>query len=100
MAKTSMIARENKRKHLVKKYNQKRKNLLLEYEKAESFEKKLIISEKLQKLPKNSSPQRLRNRCWKTGKPRGYFRFFGVCRNVVREMSHEGIFPGIIKASW
>ncbi|MFS8823539.1 30S ribosomal protein S14, partial [Synechococcus sp. W60.2] len=47
-----------------------------------------------------SSPTRLRNRCWKTGRPRGYFRDFGLCRNSLREMAHRGLLPGVVKSSW
>ena len=55
---------------------------------------------KLQKLPRNSAPTRVRNRCWKTGRPHGYFRFFGLCRNAVRELAHDCVLPGVTKASW
>jgi len=84
MAKKSMLARELKRTKLVQKYSEKRNLLLIELKKVNSLEEKFIINEKIQKLPRNSSKIRLRNRCWKTGRPRGYFRFFGLCRNVVR----------------
>lgn len=100
MAKKSMLERELKRKKLVKKYLVKRNTLKSQVKKVFSLEEKLAISEQLQKLPKNSAPIRLRNRCWKTGRPRGYFRFFGLCRNALREMAHECLLPGVIKASW
>jgi small subunit ribosomal protein S14 len=100
MAKKSMLERELKRNKLVKKYSEKRKMLLTELKKVNSLEEKFIINEKIQKLPRNSSKIRLRNRCWKTGRPRGYFRFFGLCRNVVREMSNDCFLPGVTKASW
>ena len=54
----------------------------------------------LQKFPRNSLPIRIKNRCWKTGRSRGYYRDFGLSRHVVREMAHEGALPGVIKASW
>ena len=95
-----MLERELKRNKLVKKYSEKRKMLLTELKKVNSLEEKFIINEKIQKLPRNSSKIRLRNRCWKTGRPRGYFRFFGLCRNVVREMSNDCFLPGVTKASW
>ena len=95
-----MLERERKRQKLVTKYLTKRKLLLAELKQANSLEEKFIINEKIQKLPRNSSPIRLRNRCWKTGRPRGYFRFFGLCRNAVREMSHDCLLPGVTKASW
>lgn len=100
MAKKSMLERELKRKKLVKKYSQKRSTLLNELKKANSIEAIFILNEKIQKLPRNSSSNRVRNRCWKTGRPRGYFRYFGLCRNVVRELSHECFLPGVTKASW
>jgi len=95
-----MLQRESKRKKLVSKYSEKRKNLLTELKTANSLEEKFIINEKIQKLPRNSSRIRLRNRCWKTGRPRGYYRFFGLCRNAVREMSNDCFLPGVTKASW
>jgi|TARA_B110000238_G_C15871100_1_gene329296 small subunit ribosomal protein S14 len=100
MAKKGMLERETKRQKLVTKYLTKRKLLLADLKQAISLEEKFIINEKIQKLPRNSSPIRLRNRCWKTGRPRGYFRFFGLCRNAVREMSHDCLLPGVTKASW
>ena len=95
-----MIAREGKRKKLVEKYSEKRKSLLAQLKKSISLEEIFVWSEKLQKLPRNSAPTRLRNRCWKTGRPRGYFRFFGLCRNAVREEAHQCFLPGVQKASW
>ena len=100
MAKKSMLQRELKRKKLVTKYSEKRRTLLLELKQVDSFEEKSIINEKIQKLPRNSATVRVRNRCWKTGRPRGYFRFFGLCRNVIREMSNDCYLPGVTKASW
>lgn len=100
MAKKSMLERELKRKLLVQKYSKKRKELLILFKKANSLEEKLEISSKIQQLPKNSSRIRLRNRCWKTGRPRGYYRFFGLCRNALREMAHECLLPGLTKSSW
>ncbi|HIG74771.1 MAG TPA: 30S ribosomal protein S14 [Bacteroidetes bacterium] len=89
MAKKSVIARELKRRKLVEKYADKRAQL-----KAEGR------WEELQKLPRNSSPVRLHNRCALTGRPRGYIRKFGVCRVVFREMALDGKIPGVRKASW
>ena len=60
----------------------------------------LILQKKLQKLPVDSSKVRLRNRCWKTGRSRGFYKDFGLSRHVIREMTHEGLLPGVIKASW
>ena len=100
MAKKGMLERESKRKKLVIKYSEKRKIVLNELKKAGSLEETFILNEKLQKLPRNSSRVRLRNRCWKTGRPRGYFRFFGLCRNALRELANDCFLPGITKASW
>lgn len=100
MAKKSMLQRELKRKKLVHKYAKKRTQFLELFKKAQSLEEKFEISAKIQKLPRNSSRIRLRNRCWKTGRPRGYFRFFGLCRNSLREMAHQGLIPGLTKSSW
>jgi small subunit ribosomal protein S14 len=100
MAKKGMLERELKRKKLVKKYSEKRQDLLNKLKMSLSLEEKFEINEKIQKLPRNSSRIRLRNRCWKTGRPRGYFRFFGLCRNALREMAHDCFLPGITKASW
>jgi small subunit ribosomal protein S14 len=100
MAKKSMIERELKRKRLVKKYSKKRKELVLKLKKSSSTEEYFELSAKIQKLPKNSSRIRLRNRCWKTGRSHGYFRFFGLCRNVLREMAHQCLLPGVTKSSW
>nr|YP_009545329.1 ribosomal protein S14 [Mallomonas splendens]AYO28483.1 ribosomal protein S14 [Mallomonas splendens] len=100
MAKKSMLQREVKRKKLIKKYLQKRTNILENLRTQTSLENIFLLNEKLQKLPRNSSPIRLRNRCWKTGKPRGYFRFFGLCRNALRELAHDCFLPGVTKSSW
>ena len=100
MAKKSMIEREKKRIHLEKKYAVKRAHLLNEYNSTTDFEEKLNIHAKIQKLPRNSSKIRIRRRCWKTGRPRGVFRDFGLSRHVVREMAHQCLLPGVTKSSW
>ncbi|GIV59282.1 30S ribosomal protein S14 [Rhodocaloribacter litoris] len=89
MAKKSWIARERKRRRLVAKYAEKRRRL-----------KEEGNWEALQKLPRNASPVRLRNRCALTGRARGYLRRFGVSRIVFREMALSGKIPGVRKASW
>jgi small subunit ribosomal protein S14 len=89
MAKESMKAREVKRRKLVDKYAEKRAQLKKEGNWTE-----------LQKLPRNSSKVRLRNRCMLTGRPRGYSRQFGLCRNQLRELVLAGKIPGVTKASW
>jgi len=100
MAKKSMIEREAKRIRLTKKYAEKRKTLLEEYRNAKEFNTKLQIHGKIQKLPRNSAKIRIRNRCWKTGRPRGYYRDFGLSRHVLREMAHQCLLPGVTKSSW
>jgi len=100
MAKKSMLERELKRTKLVQRYAKKRLELINKLKFANSLDEIFEINKKLQKLPRNSAKTRMRNRCWKTGKPRGYFRFFGLCRNVVREFAHDWFLPGVTKASW
>ena len=100
MAKQSMIQREKKREKLVSKYSEKRQLLLLEFKKANNFSDQMRIHKKIEKLPRNSSTIRLRNRCWRTGRSRGVYRDFGLCRHMIREMAHNCILPGVRKASW
>jgi small subunit ribosomal protein S14 len=100
MAKKSMIEREKKRQQLVIKYSQKRVELKGQMKKASFLEEKLEIQRKLQNLPRNSNPVRLHNRCLITGRPKGFFRDFGLSRHVLREMAHEGFLPGLTKSSW
>jgi small subunit ribosomal protein S14 len=100
MAKKSMIEREKKRTRLEKKYALKRASLLQDYQNEQSFTGKLKIHSKIQKLPRNSAKTRIHNRCWKTGRPRGVFRDFGVSRHVFREMAHQCLLPGVTKSSW
>lgn len=95
-----MIEREKKRIRLEKKYAVKRAKLLTAYENEKNFNGKLEIHTHLQKLPRNSAKTRIRNRCWKTGRPRGIFRDFGLSRHVFREMSHKCLLPGVTKSSW
>jgi small subunit ribosomal protein S14 len=89
MAKESVKARQIKREKMVAKYAAKRASL-----------KEAGDYAALDKLPKNSSRVRLRNRCQLTGRPRGYLRYFGVCRLVFRDMALDGKIPGVRKASW
>ncbi|GAB6067956.1 30S ribosomal protein S14 [Methylothermus subterraneus] len=101
MAKKSMVAREERRKRLVAKYAAKRAELRkILKDPAASFEDKLKAQLKLQQLPRDSSPVRLRNRCKLTGRPRGFYRKFGLGRNKLRELAMRGDLPGITKASW
>ena len=100
MAKKSMIEREKKRSALIAKYADKRAELKEKLRKADSSQEKLSLQRQLQQLPRNSSPSRQRNRCWVTGRPRGYYRDFGLSRNVFREWAHQGLLPGVVKSSW
>ena len=101
MAKKSMIAREVKRAKLIKKYDEKRKALKeLVRSPNSSFEDKENAQIQLQKLPRDSSQSRLRNRCNLTGRPHGYYRKFGLSRNKLREATMRGDVPGLTKASW
>lgn len=100
MAKKSMIEREKKRIKLHRKYALKRANLLELYQNEDNFNLRLEFHSKLQQLPRNSSKTRIRNRCWKTGRPRGVFRDFGLSRHVFREMAHQCLLPGVTKSSW
>ena len=95
-----MIEREKKRQKIVAKYADKRQALLDDFHNAESQVEKLEIHRQIQQLPRSSSRTRLHNRCWVTGRPRGYYRDFGLSRNVLREWAHEGLLPGVVKSSW
>ena len=89
MAKESMKAREVKRARLIEKYAEKRARLKAEGD-----------YQSLSRLPRNSNPIRLHNRCKITGRPKGYMRQFGISRITFREMASEGLIPGVKKASW
>jgi small subunit ribosomal protein S14 len=89
MAKASIKARQKKRESMVKKFAEKRATLKAAGDYAG-----------LDKLPKNASPVRLKNRCQLTGRPKGYIRYFGVSRIVFRDMALNGLIPGVKKASW
>jgi small subunit ribosomal protein S14 len=101
MAKTALINREQKRRQAVKKFAAKRAelNAIINNSKA-SDEERTDAHDKLQKLPRNSSPVRLRNRCALTGRPRGVYSKFGLARNKLREIAMRGEIPGVTKASW
>lgn len=100
MAKQSMIQRELKRSRLVEKYKLKRKKILNDIKSTQNLKSIFTLQSKLQRLPRNSSPIRLRNRCWKTGRSRGFYRDFGLSRHVLREMGHACLLPGVTKSSW
>lgn len=100
MAKKSMIEREKKRQKTVAKYAQKREDLKIAFDQADDLDEKIAIHRQIQQLPRDSSRTRLRNRCWFSGRPRGYYRDFGLSRHVIREMAHQGLLPGVVKSSW
>lgn len=89
MARTATVANNEKRKRLAAKYEAKREEL-----------KSIQDFEGLQKLPRNSSKTRIRNRCTLTGRGKGVYKKFGLCRNIFRQLALEGKIPGIRKASW
>jgi len=101
MAKTSMINRETKRAALVKRHAAKRAELkeAIRNPKTSDADREAAVN-KLQALPRDSSASRLRNRCQITGRPRGYYRKFGLSRTKLREATMRGDIPGLGKASW
>lgn len=101
MAKKSMVEKELRRSKLAGKYAKKRmalKEIVADPE--VDFEEKMAAMENLQKLPRDSSPCRGRNRCHITGRPHGYYRKFGLARNKLREAAMRGDIPGLVKSSW
>ena len=101
MAKSSMINRNRKRVRLVQKYEKKRaelKSIIVGTD--SSYDEKENARVRLQKLPRDSSKSRIRNRCSLTGRPHGYYRKFGLSRNELRRLAMEGHIPGLVKASW
>jgi small subunit ribosomal protein S14 len=101
MAKIALINREQKRRETVKKFAVKRAELIaVAQDPKVSDEERMEARARLQQLPRNASPVRLRNRCKLTGRPRGTFRKFGLARNKLREIAMRGEIPGLTKASW
>lgn len=101
MAKKSMIARETKREKMVAKYAKKRAALKsVINDSSVSLEDRMMAQSKMARLPRDSSPVRQRNRCKLTGRPHGYFRKFGLSRNVIRRAAMNGEIPGLVMASW
>ena len=101
MAKTSLIEREKKRRNLVQKFSAQRAALeAIIDDQSMPEEERYAARLKLQALPRNANPTRLRNRCKLTGRPRGTFRKFGLSRNKLREVAMRGEIPGMVKASW
>ena len=101
MAKKSMVARERKREALIAKYAERRTALKARISDPKaSMEDRFAAVQELQQLPRDSSPVRLRNRCALTGRPRGFYRKFGLGRNKLREAAMNGEIPGLVKSSW
>ncbi|PID61312.1 MAG: 30S ribosomal protein S14 [Gammaproteobacteria bacterium] len=101
MAKKSMVAREKRRTKLVRQYQDRRAKLKAIIASPESsYDEKMDAVVQLQKLPRDSSPSRQRNRCRQTGRPHGYYRKFGLSRIKLREAAMRGDVPGLVKASW
>jgi small subunit ribosomal protein S14 len=101
MAKTAVVNRDKKRRKTVKKYAAKRKELMEIIENQRfSQDDRYAARLKLQQLPRDASPVRLRNRCALTGRPRGVYKKFGLGRSKLRDIAMRGEIPGVIKASW
>lgn len=100
MSRKSLIEKEKYREKLVQKYSKKRKKLKLQIKKSLFIEEKFTLHRKLQKLPRNSNPTRLNNRCLFSGRAKGFLRNFGISRHFFRELAHEGLLPGVKKSSW
>lgn len=101
MAKTSKIAKNNKRKEVITRYAERRAELLVVIKDPEaSYEEKREAYARIAKMPRDASATRYRNRCAVSGRPRGYYRKFGISRIALRDMAHLGELPGIRKASW
>nr|UEX91703.1 ribosomal protein S14 [Valeriana dioica] len=100
MARKCLIQREKKRQKLAQKYRLIRRSLKEEIRKVPSLSEKWEILEKLQSLPRNSAPTRLRRRCFSTGRPRANYRDFGLSGHILREMVHACLLPGATRSSW
>jgi small subunit ribosomal protein S14 len=101
MAKLSSVNKNERRKALVARYAAKRARLKAKAEDHSLDEtERLIARLKLAELPRNANPTRIRNRCGLTGRPRGYYRKFGLGRVKLRELANQGLIPGVTKASW
>ena len=101
MAKTSSVEKNNRRKRLAKQYAGKRARLkAIAQNKTASMEERFTAQLKLAALPRNSSPNRVRNRCELTGRPRAYYRKIKMSRLALRELANQGLIPGMTKSSW
>ena len=100
MAKKSLGNRQLKREGMVAKYGKKREALKAKMSRNATPEERMESMKKMAKLPRNANPTRLHNRCSVTGRARGFYRLFGLCRQQVRTMASEGKLPGVRKSSW
>ena len=101
MAKKSSVEKNNRRRRLVKKYAGKRAKLkAIIANRIVSMEERFAAQLKLSQLPRNSAPQRVRNRCELTGRPRGFYRKVRMSRMALRELANKGLIPGMVKSSW
>lgn len=101
MAKKSSVQKSINKRKLMAKHAKRRKELKEQMANPSlDFEERIQIQKKLEALPLNSCEIRHKNRCWLTGRPKGYHRDLGLCRNALRKMAHEGLIPGMTKASW
>ena len=101
MAKTSKIAKNNQRRATVDRYAERRAELVKVIKDPDaSYEDKREAYRLISKMPRDASATRYRNRRGVTGRPRGYFRKFGLCRICLRELAHRGVIPGLTKSSW
>ena len=101
MAKKSKVVKNNQRKELVDRYSDRRAKLIsIIKDPKTSYVDKRIAYNKIEKMPRDANPIRVRNRCNLTGRPRGVYRRFGLSRITLREMANNGLIPGVTKASW
>jgi len=101
MAKRSKVVRNEQRRKLIDRYRERRAELKAKIiDPSLSLREREEASERLRKLPRDSSPTRLRNRCSLSGRPRGYYRKFGLSRIALRELALRGELPGVVKSSW
>ena len=100
MAKKSLGERQLKREGMVAKFEKKHEALKAKMSRNATPEERMDAMKKMAKLPRNANPTRLHNRCSITGRARGYFRMFGLCRQQVRTQASEGKLPGVRKSSW
>ena len=101
MAKKSSIEKNKHRRELVKKYADKREQLLsVANDEARPMEERFEARLRLAELPRNANPTRIRNRCEMTGRPRAYYRKLGMSRIALRELGSQGLIPGLVKSSW